>query len=106
MLSLLGAEHPRTPFLAGARGITDVKQFPTLAEIQRAWTTASHALRDRLDTVTAAELDGIVKPPFPVPTGDPSMLSLLTFFVQHDSYHIGQLAMLRKHAGLPAMQYV
>jgi uncharacterized damage-inducible protein DinB len=108
MLSLLGAEqpNPRTPFLAGARGINDVKQFPSLAEIQRAWTAASHALRDRLDTVTAAELDGTVTPPFPVPTGDPSMLSLLTFFVQHDSYHIGQLALLRKHAGLPAMQYV
>ncbi len=34
------------------------------------------------------------------------MLTLLTFFVQHDSYHVGQLVLLRKHAGLPAMQYV
>jgi uncharacterized damage-inducible protein DinB len=107
MLQLLGAEQPNplAAYLKGARGISDVKQFPSLEEIQRAWTTASRALRDRLATVTAAELDGIVKPPFPVPTGDPSMLSLLTFFVQHDSYHIGQLALLRKHAGLPAMQY-
>jgi uncharacterized damage-inducible protein DinB len=32
-------------------------------------------------------------------------LTLLTFFVQHDSYHIGQFALLRKHVGLPAMQY-
>jgi uncharacterized damage-inducible protein DinB len=107
MLELLGAAQPNPlgAYLKGARGINDVKQFPSLAEIQRAWTAASHALRDRLATVTAAELDGEVKPPFPVPTGDPSMLSLLTFFVQHDSYHIGQLALLRKHAGLPAMQY-
>jgi hypothetical protein len=34
------------------------------------------------------------------------MLAVLTFLVQHDSYHIGQLSLLRKHAGLPAMQYV
>jgi uncharacterized damage-inducible protein DinB len=33
------------------------------------------------------------------------MLGALTFLVQHDSYHIGQLALLRKHAGLPAMRY-
>jgi uncharacterized damage-inducible protein DinB len=32
-------------------------------------------------------------------------MNLLAFFVQHDSYHIGQLALLRKHVGLPAMQY-
>jgi hypothetical protein len=43
--------------------------------------------------------------PFPLPISDPTALSLLTFFVQHDSYHVGQLALLRKHAGLPAMQY-
>jgi uncharacterized damage-inducible protein DinB len=85
---------------------SDVKRFPPLAEIQRAWTTGSDALRDRLDRITAAELDGSIVSPFPLPITNPTALSLLTFFVQHDSYHIGQLALLRKHAGLPAMQYV
>ena len=32
-------------------------------------------------------------------------LGMLTFLVQHDSYHIGQLSLLRKYAGMPAMQY-
>jgi uncharacterized damage-inducible protein DinB len=107
LLGLLGATQPSplAPFLDGARGINDVKQLPSLADLQRAWTTASHALRDRLDTMTAAELDASIACPFPLPISDPSALSLLTFFVQHDSYHIGQLALLRKHAGLPAMQY-
>jgi uncharacterized damage-inducible protein DinB len=108
LLKMLGAEQPSSlaAYLDGARGINDVKQFPPVAEIQRAWTTASHALRDRLDTMTAAELDASIASPFPLPISDPTALSLLTFFVQHDSYHIGQLALLRKHAGLPAMQYV
>ena len=30
---------------------------------------------------------------------------VLTFLVQHDGYHVGQLALLRKYAGLPAMKY-
>lgn len=104
---VLGDEHPSpiAAYLEGARGIDDVKRFPPLAEIQRAWTTASHALRERLDRMTAAELDASIACPFPLPISDPTALSLLTFFVQHDSYHVGQLALLRKHAGLPAMQY-
>jgi uncharacterized damage-inducible protein DinB len=80
-----------------------VKKSPPLAEVQQAWTLASHALRDRLETITSAELDATVKTRFPVP--DQTMLAVLTFLVQHDSYHIGQLSLLRKHAGLPAMQY-
>jgi uncharacterized damage-inducible protein DinB len=108
LLHMLGAEQPNplAAYLDGARGIDDVKRFPPIAEIQRAWTAVSHALRDRLDTVTAKDLDGAVTPPFPLPVSDPTMLSVLTFFVQHDSYHIGQLALLRKHAGLAAMHYV
>jgi|RhiMetdeSRZDD1v2_1073273.scaffolds.fasta_scaffold38671_8 uncharacterized damage-inducible protein DinB len=107
LLQMLGAEQtsPLAAYLENARGIDDVKRFPPLAEIQRAWTTASHALRDCLAEMTAAELDAPIACPFPLPISDPTALSLLTFFVQHDSYHIGQLALLRKHAGLPAMQY-
>lgn len=107
LLEMLGADEPSplAPYLEGARSIDDVKGFPPLAEIQRAWTTASHALRNRLDNMTAAELDAPIVSPIPLPIRDPTALSLLTFFVQHDSYHIGQLALLRKHAGLPAMQY-
>ena len=108
ILKILGAEQssPLATYLEGVRGIDDWKKSPSLAEIQRAWTTASHALRDRLDRMTAAELDAPIACPFPLPISNPTPLSLLTFFVQHDSYHIGQLALLRKHAGLPAMQYV
>jgi hypothetical protein len=39
------------------------------------------------------------------PIGDATVLGLIAFMVQHDSYHIGQLALLRKHYGLPAMRY-
>lgn len=107
LLQLLGAKEasPIAGYLGSARGIDDVKQFPSLAEIQNAWTTASHRLRDRLAVIAPAELDAVIACPFPVPVSDPTALSLLTFFVQHDSYHIGQLALLRKHAGLPAMHY-
>jgi uncharacterized damage-inducible protein DinB len=107
LLQMIGGteKSPIATYLENARGIDEVKRFPSLAEIQNAWTTASHALRDRLAAMTPAQLDASIACPFPLPIPDPTALSLLTFFVQHDSYHIGQLALLRKHAGLPAMQY-
>ncbi len=108
LLEMFGAGQPSpiAAYLEGAQGIDDVKMLPPLSEIQCAWTDASCSLCDRLDTMTTAELDSPIACPFPLPISDPTSLSLLTFFVQHDSYHIGQLALLRKHACLPAMRYV
>src|SRR5262245_45506161 len=105
LLKLLGVEreNPLARYLAAAKTIDDIKEYPSIAEALSAWSDVSHALRDRLGAITAPELDEVVNPRFPMP--NPSRLAALTFLVQHDSYHIGQLALLRKHAGLPAMSY-
>jgi uncharacterized damage-inducible protein DinB len=55
--------------------------------------------------MTAADLDAPLTTQFPG-AADQTVLSALTFLVQHDSYHVGQLALLRKYVGLPAMRYV
>lgn len=104
LLKVLGDERssPLAPYLENARGIDDVAQCPPLAETRAAWTAASHAIRDRLEVLTAADLDAGVSMRFP---GQQTVLGILTFLVQHDSYHVGQLALLRKYAGLPAMRY-
>jgi uncharacterized damage-inducible protein DinB len=34
-----------------------------------------------------------------------AVLGVLTFLAQHDSYHVGQLSLLRRQLGLPAMKY-
>jgi uncharacterized damage-inducible protein DinB len=105
LLKLLGSEreNPLARYLSAAKTIDDVKEYPSMTETLSAWSDVSHALRDRLEAITAPELDEVVSPRFPMP--NPTRLSALTFLVQHDSYHIGQLALLRKHAGLPAMSY-
>jgi uncharacterized damage-inducible protein DinB len=104
ILRVVGQDRrsPLAARLGGARTIADVKQMPSLAEIREAWTAGSHALRDALEGLAPAALDGPSAAAFPPAQ---TMLGALTFLVQHDSYHIGQLALLRKHAGLPAMQY-
>lgn len=93
--------------LKGAEGgfnnIAKVSSYPALAEIGTAWTAVGKSLGQRLDGLTAAQLDAPLDTRLPVESK--SLLGMLIFLVQHEGYHLGQLALLRKHAGLPAMAY-
>ncbi|MGQ0703632.1 MAG: DinB family protein [Gemmatimonadales bacterium] len=106
LLKLLGAERPSPldRYLSGWKSIEQIQEWPTLAQVRDAWTEASHALRDRLDAMTAAELDAPNPTRFPV--REQTVLGVLGFLVQHESYHVGQLSLLRKYVGLPAMSYM
>ena len=101
----LGAplENPLAASLADANGIDDVRALPSLETIRDAWDRASAAITERLEVATAADLDA--PSPQRFPAGGPTLLGALAFLAQHDSYHVGQLALLRKAAGLPAMKY-
>ena len=105
LLSSIGGKG--TSPLKGAKGgfnkIDDVESYPPLAEIQKAWTAAGKALKERFDAMKAAELDAPLDPGFPI--DNQTLLGLLTFMTQHESYHLGQLGLLRKYAGLEAMEY-
>jgi hypothetical protein len=105
LLKNLGAEQPGPleRYIGSARRLDDVQQWPTLAETEAAWTHGGRALRDRLDAMNAADLDGPATPGFP--RAGTSRLSTLSFLVQHEAYHIGQLSLLRTYVGLPPMKY-
>jgi uncharacterized damage-inducible protein DinB len=106
LLKMLGATRPcpLERYLGGRKGIEEITEWPSLAQVHEAWTEAAHALRDRLAAMTPADLDAGAVSGFPIE--DQSVLGVLTFLVQHDSYHVGQLSLLRKIAGLPAMSYM
>ena len=105
ILSLLGGTQSSP--LKGAEGgfndIAKVSAYPPVTEILAAWSGVADLLDRRLKTMTTAQLDAPLDPGFPL--DNKSLLGVLTFMVQHDSYHLGQLGLLRKYAGLPAMAY-
>ncbi len=105
LLKQLGVDEPDplARYLDGRKAISEVAQLPPLSEVQDAWTRVAHLLRDRLATLSGAELEAATTMRFPLSDG--TLLSTLTFLVQHDSYHVGQLSLLRKYCGLPAMKY-
>ena len=105
LLSVLGVDQP-SPLKGaddGFNDITKVSAFPSLAEIRTAWNTAGETLQQRLGVLTPAQLDAPIDPGFPLVSQN--QLGIIVFMVQHEGYHLGQLGLLRKHAGLAAMSY-
>jgi uncharacterized damage-inducible protein DinB len=92
------------PFLADAKTIDDVKSWPALEEVRGAWKAVTGNLRERFKTLTAEDLAGKAEWE-EMPVDDRTNVGMLIFMLQHESYHIGQLGLLRKQAGLPAMSY-
>jgi uncharacterized damage-inducible protein DinB len=87
-----------------ATGIDDAGELPALSELRAFWLAASAHLETALEGASASDLAATPGQGFPV--GDPTVLGALTFLAQHESYHVGQMALLRKGLGYPAMQYM
>ena len=105
ILKILGAEQPSplARYTGGWKSIEEISEWATLAEVGTAWTAVSETLGARVAAITTSELDAPITTQMPLETR--TALGMLTFLVQHDSYHVGQLSLLRKYAGLPAMSY-
>jgi len=96
--------NPLTPLLADARGIDDIRAWPPIDELRAHWRAISDHLATVLPSLTDQELAEPNVHRFPI--SDSTRLGLVTFLVQHDSYHVGQAAFLRRQIGKPAMAYV
>lgn len=95
--------NPLARYLADVRSIEDIRDLPALDEIRPAWSEVSAHLQSLLGGLTAAELKETNVHRFPL--GDKSRLGMIAFLVQHDSYHLGQVAFLRRQLGKPPMSY-
>ena len=95
--------NPLTPLLADARSIDDIRDWPPIDELRSAWRAISDHLAAVLPSLTDEELGEPNVHRFPM--GDSTRLGLVAFLTQHDSYHVGQAAFLRRQIGKPAMVY-
>jgi uncharacterized damage-inducible protein DinB len=105
VLTYLGVKQasPLDRYTGGWKSIDEMTEWPTLDEIRAAWSAVSATLDQALATASPASLDAPVTTEMPLE--HKTTLGMLVFLVQHDSYHIGQLSLLRKYAGMAAMSY-
>jgi hypothetical protein len=87
-------------FARGAKGAAP-EAYPDIAEIRAAWNHATTSLMERLEALGEADLAAPSPRSFPIP--DKTIRGAITFGAFHESYHVGQMAYLRKWLGFPGL---
>jgi uncharacterized damage-inducible protein DinB len=84
------------------RGATigDADQYPSRDEIERVMRDVSPRLQAKLAALDDEQLAGPATMPLP---SAKTVADQLAFFALHDTYHVGQMAYVRKALGYPAL---
>jgi uncharacterized damage-inducible protein DinB len=103
MLSALGEEFDTGLGDAFGRGATlqDASVYPSREKINEASREVNRRLFAKLATLTDADLSKAAQGPRP--NFVQTVGEQIAFFALHDSYHVGQLAYVRKALGLPGV---
>lgn len=104
LLKLLGVAHAN-PFAAsfGAGvGSKDGGEYPTIAELTSRWRDLAGRLHTALTSLTQSQL--AVESPTAYPIPDKTVRGAIAFICWHESYHVGQMGILRTEMGYPSIQ--
>lgn len=97
---MLGGENVQVPggkiFDRGVQ-LGDRSAYPATQEIVAAYKAVNDQLKTRMETIADAELSAKAPRDFPIP--DKSLRGAVAFMTFHDSYHVGQMALVVKWLG-------
>jgi len=90
-------ENQWSQLFARGASVDSNGNYPEVTEIIALWDAVTEKLMSRLEQLGDDEL---AQPtPFPIPTGDKTKRGAIVFLNYHETYHIGQMAYLRKWLG-------
>ena len=90
-------EKPWNALFGRGASVDEILTYPDSEEIAEQWKIVSDVLMTRLHELTEDELDQPSS--FNVPAGEQTVRGAVAFLNFHETYHIGQLAYLRKLFG-------
>lgn len=105
ILNLLGskAKNPYAEEYKDVRMIEDVKKYPPLEELLKEWKKTDRLLTKKLGELKPKQLKS--KTDIKFSFTDKTLHGALSFLATHESYHIGQLGLIRKYQGLPSVSF-
>jgi hypothetical protein len=103
IINILGGQRPQpwTGMFDTGSVIGDLARYPEASVIIDRWIALSEELMDRLEHVTAEQLNA--PPPPRVASPDDTLRGALALLAFHDGYHVGQLGFLRKWLGVGSL---
>jgi len=101
LLRLAGGEdeNPHASLLAGATTLEEVETFPPLGELREGMPRTEERVDELFSALEAGALDE--SSPMDLPIGEASRLRALAFLGAHETYHVGQMGLVRKFLGFP-----
>ena len=106
LIKSLGAAtgNPCQELYGAGVGSKDGAAYPPIAELRAGWDQAAEKLHSALDAVTDEAAVAADEGGFPIP--DQTLRGRLTFIAWHETYHIGQIGVLRTEMGYPSLRQV
>jgi len=101
-LGAVVADNP-TESLRDVTSVEEAVDLPSLDQLRSGWQEVTGSLLSRLGTVSEEELRAEFSGRFPIE--DSTVLGAISFLLQHESYHLGQLGFIRKQLGFDPMTY-
>ncbi|MFQ5524827.1 MAG: DinB family protein [Thermoanaerobaculia bacterium] len=104
LMKLLGTveENPYAELYGSGVGSKDASAYPPIAELRAGWDAGAEKLHAALDSLS--DEDALAADDGGFPTPDQTLRGRLSFIAWHESYHIGQIGVLRTERGYPSMR--
>jgi Uncharacterized protein conserved in bacteria len=105
MARLMGQPLP-SPFsqaFGKARTLDEAGPLPSLDDVRAHWERISAHVAVHIERLDTAQL--VQSSSQKLPGSDGTLLGALAFLAQHESYHLGQIGILRRQRGCSPMQY-
>jgi len=99
----ISTPNPLEAVLGNANSIDEVNALPSVDEVRRSWQAIGQVIDECFATLDEEDLNAPSPQRFPV--DQPTVFGGIGFLLQHESYHVGQMALIRKFLGYPAMKY-
>jgi hypothetical protein len=97
------AKNPYDGLFENFKAFDPSLEYSTLAAAKTEWEKATSLLKEALSAVTEEHLAAVSA--LKNPTGDFTNAGTVAFLAQHESYDIGQIALLKKYFTKEAMKY-
>src|SRR5690606_16881914 len=96
---------PNEKLFFQGRALDENLSYPTLEELKQNFSEISPKVYQNLFTVTGEELDKPAPIGMEIPFVKENVLNMIGMCIGREDYLLGQIGLMRKLLGLPAMSY-